>query len=173
VGEDISRYELQVGDLLFTRYNGNPDLVANCGMVRKLDEQLIYPDKLIRVRVNRQLADPDFVEALSASPQARAALAPSIKSAAGQHGISGADLKQLPIPLPPRKRQRQIISQIRRSFAAIDVLAAECSRASSLLDRLDQATLDKAFQGELLPLDNKDLPDDHYQRPRRAASRQL
>jgi type I restriction enzyme S subunit len=149
--EDVSRYVLQVGDLLFTRYNGNPDLVANCGMVRVLDGQLIYPDKLIRVRVDRQLADPEFVEAVSAAPQARAALAPSIKSAAGQHGISGGDLKRLSIPLPSREQQRRIISEIRRAFSAIDGAVAESSYAASLLDRLDQATLTKAFRGELLP----------------------
>lgn len=71
-GEDVSRYELRAGDLLFTRYNGNPDLVANCGMVRILDEQLIYPDKLIRIRVNRELADPEFVEAVCAPRLKRA-----------------------------------------------------------------------------------------------------
>jgi type I restriction enzyme S subunit len=101
--EDVSRYVLQAGDLLFTRYNGNPDLVANCGMVRELDERLIYPDKLIRVRIDCQLADPTFIEAICASPQARLALTPFIKSAAGQHGISGTDLKKLLIPLPPMK----------------------------------------------------------------------
>jgi type I restriction enzyme, S subunit len=90
------------------------------------------------------------VQAVSSSPQARIALAPSIKSAAGQHGISGTDLKRLPIPLPSRDQQQRIISQIRRSFSAIDVMATESSHADSLLDRLDQAILAKAFRGELL-----------------------
>lgn len=158
-GEDVARYGLRAGDLLFTRYNGNPDLVANCGMIRFLDEQLIYPDKLIRVRVNHQLVDPEFVEALCASPQARIALAPFIKSAAGQHGISGADLKQLPIPLPSRKQQQQIVTKIRRCFSTIDGVVEESSHAASLLDRLDEATFAKAFRGELVAHDLSGQPE--------------
>jgi type I restriction enzyme S subunit len=152
-GEDVSRYALRAGDLLFTRYNGNPDLVANCAMVRDPDGELTYPDKLIRVRVDCERADPEFVEALGASPQARNALAPFIKSAAGQHGISGTDLKRLPVPLPPKDRQEKILTLIRRSFSAIDSIASESRRALSLLDGLDQATLGKAFRGELIPHD--------------------
>jgi type I restriction enzyme, S subunit len=148
-GEDMSRYMLRSGDLLYTRYNGNPNLVANCAMVRVLDEELIYPDKLIRIRVDPRIADPEFVEALSVSPQARVALAPFIKSAAGQHGISGVDLKQLPIPLPSSDQQKQIVAKIRRSFSVIDRMADESSRATSLLNRLEQATLTKAFDGGL------------------------
>lgn len=151
-GEDISRYRLRAGDLLFTRYNGNPDLVANCGMVRAPDEPMIYPDKLIRVRLDCQVAVPEFVEALCASPQARIGLAPSIKSAAGQHGISGTDLKRLPIPLPSKDRQQQIIARIRRSFSAIDRVVDGFNRAALLLDRLDQAVLAKAFRGELFDI---------------------
>jgi hypothetical protein len=48
------------GDLLFTPFNGNPDLVPNCRMVHALDEELIYRDKIVRVPINRQLADPEL-----------------------------------------------------------------------------------------------------------------
>jgi hypothetical protein len=37
---------LRDGDLLFTRYNGNPDFVAVCGVVRGLKRDTAYPDKL-------------------------------------------------------------------------------------------------------------------------------
>jgi type I restriction enzyme S subunit len=53
--------------------------------------------------------------------------------------------------LPSRDQQRRIISKIRRSFSAIDAVVVESSNAAALLDRLEQATLTKAFRGELVP----------------------
>src|SRR5262249_49317546 len=53
---------VQEGDLLFTRYNGNPDLVGVCGEVRNISRAIAYPDKLIRVRVLRDLCAPSFLE---------------------------------------------------------------------------------------------------------------
>ena len=46
-------YSVQDGDLLFTRYNGSIDLVGVCGVVRGvgLERLVLYPDKLIRVRL--------------------------------------------------------------------------------------------------------------------------
>jgi type I restriction enzyme, S subunit len=148
---------LREGDLLFTRYNGNPDFTAVCGMVRGLGRDTAYPDKLIRVRLSN-VADPRFVEIMCASLQSRDWLAPHIKTAAGQHGISGGDLKRLPIPLPSLPDQRAIISRAEAAFVWIDRLATEATSARKLIDHLEQAVLAKAFQGELVPQDPNDEP---------------
>lgn len=148
---------LREGDLLFTRYNGNPDFTAVCGMVRGLMRDTAYPDKLIRVRLTNA-AEPRFVEIMCASSKSRDWLAPHIKTAAGQHGISGGDLKRLPIPLPSIPNQRAIIGRAETAFVWIDRLASEATSARMLIDRLDQAVLAKAFRGELVPQDAGDEP---------------
>jgi type I restriction enzyme S subunit len=148
---------LREGDLLFTRYNGNPDLTAVCGMVRGLKRDTAYPDKLIRVRLSKG-ADPRFVEIICASSQSRDWLTPHIKTAAGQHGISGADLKRLPVPLPSMSDQRAIIRRVETLLKAIGDLASEATNARKLIGHLDQAVLAKAFRGELLPQDPSDEP---------------
>ena len=43
-------------------------------------------------------------------------------------------------------------------FKAIDLIEQEHQKASKLLDRLEQATLSKAFRGELVPQDPNDEP---------------
>lgn len=149
--------QLRDGDLLFTRYNGNPDFTAVCGMVRGLTWHTTYPDKLIRVRLS-EAADPKFVEVMAAAVQSRDWLTPHIKTAAGQHGISGADLKLLPIPLPSIRQQQTIARRIDVAFAWIDRLACETTSARKLIDHLDQAILAKAFRGELVPQDANDEP---------------
>jgi type I restriction enzyme S subunit len=148
---------LREGDLLFTRYNGNPDFTAVCGRVAGLTRYTAYPDKLIRVRLS-EMADPRFVEAIASAPQSRDWLHPYIKTAAGQHGISGADLKLLPMPLPPVTQQRYIAGRIKAAFNWIDRLASETNSARKLIDHLDQAILAKAFRGELVPQDPNDEP---------------
>ena len=148
---------LRDGDLLFTRYNGNPDFTAVCGMVSGLTRDTTYPDKLIRVRLS-QAADPGFVEFVCAAPQSRDWLAPHIKTAAGQHGISGADLKRLPIPLPSVSEQRVVARRIETAFAWIDRLASGTTSARKLVDLLDQAVLAKAFRGDLVPQELNDEP---------------
>ncbi|RYB98044.1 restriction endonuclease subunit S [Ciceribacter ferrooxidans] len=148
---------LRTGDLLFTRYNGNPEFTAVCGQVRHMVGELTYPDKLIRVRMARGV-EPSFVELMATSEQARRWLNPHIKSAAGQHGISGADLKRLPIPLPSLATQQGIVRRIEAAFVWIDRLASEATSARRLIDKLDQALLGKAFRGELVPQDPEDEP---------------
>jgi len=149
--------QLRDGDLLFTRYNGNPDFTAVCGAVRGLTCRTAYPDKLIRVRLS-EAADPKFVEVMSAAAQSRDWLAPHIKTAAGQHGISGADLKMLPIPLPSICHQQIIARRIDAAFTWLDRLASETTSARKLIGHLDQAILARVFRGELVPQDPNDEP---------------
>jgi hypothetical protein len=148
---------LRDGDLLFTRYNGNPDFTAVCGRVAGLISNTAYPDKLIRVRLS-EMADPRFVEAIASAPQSRDWLHPYIKTAAGQHGISGGDLKLLPVPLPPLSQQQSIAGRIETAFNWIMRLASETASARKLIDHLDQAILAKGFRGELVPQDPNDEP---------------
>ncbi len=157
-GEEVSeRAILANGDLLFTRYNGNPEFVAVCGKVRDLSETVTYPDKLIRVRLVQDVV-PSFVELLCSAAQARDALRPFIKTAAGQHGISGKDLKKLQIPVPNPRVQRAIDEATRSQLSAIAGLANKYRSAMRLVDHLDQANLAKAFRGELVPQDPSDEP---------------
>lgn len=148
---------LQEGDLLFTRYNGNPRYAAVCGCVRGLKNQITYPDKIIRVRLVADV-EPTFVEIMCSTPQVRQWLTPYIKSAAGQYGISGKDLKRLPIPVPTVDQQREIIGKVHSAFSWIDRIAVNATSARTLLDRFDQAILAKAFRGELVPQDPNDEP---------------
>ncbi|HMR79458.1 MAG TPA: hypothetical protein PKD61_30335, partial [Polyangiaceae bacterium] len=89
-------YFLRRDDLLFTRYNGNPSLVGVCARVTLNDASpLVYPDKLIRVRLDEQGAIPAFVEKAVHVGASRAFIDGKTKTSAGQGGISGRDLKEV------------------------------------------------------------------------------
>ena len=79
-----SPYRLHLDDLLFTRYNGNPHLVGVCARVQAEPAcQLVYPDKLIRVRVDTAVAEPAYVEKVVNTGMSRAAIEAKLKSWAG------------------------------------------------------------------------------------------
>lgn len=141
--------QLHEGDLLFTRYSGTPAFVGVCGLVTGLAEPLVYPDKLIRVRVEQSVALPSFVEKAANSGISRAAIESNLKTTSGQVGLAGGDLKLTPLPLPPLNEQRRIVDKIealtarsRRAKEALDAVPV-------LLDKLRQSILAAAFRGDL------------------------
>lgn len=143
-------YRLRREDLIFTRYNGNPSLVGVCARVTSEHEELlVYPDKLIRVRLHRNLALPAFVEMIVHVGEARAFIDGKTKTSAGQVGISGADLKDVPVRLPPLNEQHRIVAKLetvqsnsRRARDALDAVPP-------LLEKLRQSILAAAFRGDL------------------------
>ncbi|MDI1475387.1 restriction endonuclease subunit S [Polyangium sp. y55x31] len=155
-----SSYKISKGDLLFTRYNGTRELVGVCALVRETpDPPVVYPDKLIRVRVSTDVVEPSYVEKAANVGEARAAIEEKLKTSAGQVGISGADLKEIPLPIPPLPEQRRIVSQI-ESLTARSRRAKEALDAvPDLLEQFRQSVLAAAFRGDLTAAWREKNPD--------------
>jgi type I restriction enzyme S subunit len=149
-GSSWEAYRLRNDDLLFTRYNGNPALVGVCARVNlEREDLLVYPDKLIRVRLEHRVALPAFIEKAVHVGASREFIDGKTKTSAGQVGISGGDLKDVPVPLPPLNEQRRIVAKLealqarsRRAREALDAVPP-------LLERLRQSILAAAFRGDL------------------------
>lgn len=180
---NTGKYLLNDRDLLFIRFNGNPQLVAACGMVRNLDGECVYPDKLICMRLDQRFAMPEYIEMAAGSGLAREQLVTHIKTAAGQHGISGSDLKTLRLPIPDTATQAIIAATVASKRTSCLFAEHEASRVLALLDRLEQNILARAFRGELVPQDpteaaeavspagqGEDAPITRRGRPRAAAA---
>jgi type I restriction enzyme S subunit len=148
----VALYRLRDGDLLFTRYNGSLDLLGVCGMVRGLKNRtLVYPDKLMRVRIGHSNLLPPYVEIFFGSPLARDRIEAKSKSSAGQQGVSGADIKGQPIAVPPLTEQQEIVRRVEALFKLADAIEKRVAAATARGDKLTQAILAKAFRGELVP----------------------
>ncbi|MDC3957423.1 restriction endonuclease subunit S [Polyangium jinanense] len=156
--DEFGEYELVPGDVLFTRYNGNEELVGVAGMVRDVASALVYPDKLIRARVLRSVIAPEFFEAATNAFATKAFIETKRKSAAGQVGISGSDLRIAPIPVAPLAEQLVMARAITRMIALADAIERNVEDVESQRTALDRAILSKAFRGELVPQDPTDEP---------------
>ena len=148
--DDVSQYELRNSDLLFTRYSGSLNLVGVCGMVRSLNDVMIYPDKLIRARFFENTVSPAYLEYYFASALPRNIIEDKAKSSAGQQGISGKDLKDVPVPLPPLGEQLRIVAKIEAMFAQADIIDQAASVSLRRAEQVDQSILARAFRGELM-----------------------
>lgn len=157
-GSEFDRFELADGDLLFTRYNGNPAFVGVCGVVAGLTERTLYPDKLIRGRLASSDVIPSFIEAVINAGWSRDFIIGRTKTTAGQSGIAGADLKRVPIPLPPVSEQRRIVDEVASILALSRHFEGEMQRAVRRASRLRQSILKRAFEGRLVPQDPSDEP---------------
>ena len=149
---------IDAGDLLFTRYSGNPEYVGACARVRHPVLNLLYPDKLIRGRVIPGLVDPGYLEAMMSAPQTRAVIRRLIKTTAGQVGISGSDLRSVPVPLAPYGEQLRIIAAIEEQFSRLDAGVAALERARQNLKQMRDAIRFAATQGQLVPQDPNNEP---------------
>jgi type I restriction enzyme, S subunit len=80
------------------------------------------------------------------------------KTTAGQAGIAGSELKQMPLPLPPLLEQNRIVAEVERQFSFIE--AAERAVETGLLRSaaLRRSILKAAFEGRLVRQDPTDEP---------------
>jgi len=149
VPSDYAPFLVGPGDVLFTRYNGSRDYVGVCARVPASLPPTVYPDKLIRVRVPDSMLLPEFLVILASTGRARQYVESRIRTTAGQSGISGGDLKSVPLDIPRVEEQRQIVAEVERRLSVIDELEATVEANLNRADRLRQSILEIAFSGRL------------------------
>src|SRR5262245_35807172 len=82
------------------------------------------------------------------------------RTTAGQTGISGADIKEMPIPLPPLEEQSEIVREVEDRLSVVDQVATQVEANLKRAARLRQGILKLAFEGKLVPQDPTDEPAD-------------
>jgi len=121
-------------------------------------EQILHPDKLIRAKVVLDNTLPVYLEMVSNVGVSRAFIESKARTTAGQTGISGGDIKQMPVPLPPLAEQEQIVAEVERRLSVADDAAARVAAGLKRAARLRQSILKRAFAGALVPQDPTDEP---------------
>lgn len=118
----------------------------------------VVPVKMAGFNISREVAmlpahpklDPNFFCYAIGSPWSRAWLA-RVAIGVAYTGINIRDLKRLPLPFPPLEEQGEIVRRVENLFKLTDAIEKRVAAATLRAEKLTQATLAKAFHGELVP----------------------
>lgn len=118
--DQVEKFAVDPGDLLMTRYNGSRHLVGVSGVVPEHAGPILHPDKLIRLVVDVCVVDPRFLNYQLQTQRVRSFLEPRIRTTAGQSGISGRDVREVPLVVPPLIEQRRIVEILEDHLSRLD-----------------------------------------------------
>jgi type I restriction enzyme S subunit len=155
-GEELRRYTLQPGDVLFNTRN-SVELVGKVALWPDGMDRHVYNNNILRLRFRRTVS-PAFAFRYMMSPHFRALMEQEKSATTTVAAIYQRSLYRASIPIPGLEEQEKVAAEINAAFARADRLEAEAARARALLDRLEAAILARAFRGELVPQDPNDEP---------------
>lgn len=154
-GDEIQKYRLHPGDVLFNRTN-SPELVGKTA-VFKGESPAIFAGYLIRVQCSEAIL-PDYLSYCLNSPAGRKWSWQVKSDGVSQSNINAQKLAEFKIELPPLTEQHEIIRRVEAIFAYADRLGLRYRAACAQVERLTPSLLAKAFRGELVPQDPDDEP---------------
>lgn len=116
----LKRYRLEIGDILFNRTNSK-ELVGKCEVFNEPGDW-VFASYLIRVRLDRSKAMPDFVSAFLNTDAGRLQIDQVSRQIAGMSNVNAEELKNLVVPLPRLRDQQRLFDELNRSIAQRDHL---------------------------------------------------
>jgi type I restriction enzyme S subunit len=155
--DDKSHLWLKPGDLLIQRAN-SIDYVGVSAVFDGPPNTFIYPDLMMKCQPNA-LTNTEFLHIAISSEASRTYMRENATGTAGNMPkINQQVLMSVPIALPPKDEQAEIVRRVTTLFDHADRLEFSVSAAISCSDRLPGALLTKALRGELVPQDPNDEP---------------
>ena len=146
--KEKAKFGLQRGDLLACRFNGNLHYVARFAIYQGYSKGLqIYPDKLIRFRLNLKKAIPEYIRYAMNSRQTRDSIEKMCATTAGNIGISATKLKTIEIPVPAISVQKRIVTKVDQMMTLCDKVERDLINQET-----DSAKLATAMTSSVLSL---------------------
>lgn len=155
---EYEKLKLLSGDLLLIRSNGSVSLVGRTSIVSDKEKGFAYAGYLIRIRCNKDLILPEYLNIALASYDLRMQIEIPARSTSGVNNINSDEVKALEIPTPSLHDQQLIVERVSNLLAFADKLESRYTKAKSMLDKFPQSILAKAFRGELVSQNPNDEP---------------
>ena len=149
--DPAGHYWLRPGDLLVTRSN-TEQLLGHAAIYSGEPSPCIYPDLMMRLKVDPEKADTRFVYYWLRTPEVRARIQ---KAGSGTSStmkkITQKDVMALPFPgTIDLAEQRSVVRSLDDLVASIDDARATQKNVEQELSALMPALLDRGFRGELI-----------------------
>lgn len=145
-----AHYWLQPGDLLITRSN-TPEFVGHTAIYSGQPENCVYPDLMMRLKIEEDAADKRFVWFWLQSPVVREFIRIQAKGTSPtMKKINQRSVMSIPFPVGiSLGEQRRIVKYLDDLQSKVERLKKLQTQTAAELDALLPSILDKAFRGEL------------------------
>ncbi len=134
---ELTRRELSSGDIVFNRTNSK-ELVGKCEVFDR-EGVWVFASYLMRLRVDRTQAIPEFVAAFLNTPAGRLQIDRESRQIIGMSNINAEEIRTLQIPLPKLPEQRKLLATLNAARAD---RVTKIERATALLAGVDRFVLD-------------------------------
>lgn len=135
----------QKGDILFVTEGATMGFVARIDR----DDEIALAQRTLTLQPRRQLDTSIFLYFMMSKYFQDLIILNATGSAAV--GIKAARFRSLPLPFPPLIEQNEIVNRLDALFKLVDAVEYRVAAATAQADRLTEAILAKAFDGELVP----------------------
>lgn len=136
--DEFTRWRLERGDIVFNRTNSK-ELVGKCEVFDELGDW-VFASYLMRLRVDREKAIPDFVTAFFNTRAGRVQIDRESRQIIGMSNINGEEIRSLRIPLPNPSKQKELLAALEETRTRRRKMLAD---ANALLAELDGIVLER------------------------------
>jgi len=137
---------VETGDFLLCRGNGNPDLVGSGKLADNTGQGFVYPDTIMRAKLNEARVVPGYVASLWKHNHIRDQITAGARTTNGTMKINQTTVKNIEIPLPDLASQAEFAR--RASEIETGIKAQQIAHLSEL-EALFASLQSRAFAGEL------------------------
>ena len=146
--DEITRYSLEIGDLIVNRVNSMPYL-GKCALVRFLGETTVFESNMMRIKLDNEKVNGDFLTYYLSSSTGRKELTKSAKQAVNQASINQTDVGNAIVPMPPMEIQKRLLTYIESRLSVCDSIEQTVDTALQQAEAMRQSILKDAFEGRL------------------------
>ncbi len=154
--EEIRRYLLKKGDVLFNRTN-SPELVGKTATYTE-SRPAVFAGYLIRINQINSIALSQYLNLFLNSHVAKQYGNIVKTDGVNQSNINGEKLINYPFPYCSTLEQKKILEILDEKLSVIDVFLDNIEENIARSEALRQSILKKAFSGQLVPQDPNDEP---------------
>jgi type I restriction enzyme S subunit len=146
--EDTARYELRDGDVLMTE-GGDFDKLGRGHVWEGQVLGCLHQNHIFAVRPRRETLSPRYLAHAMSSGYGRAYFTATSKQSTNLASTNSTKLRNLPLPMPVLSEQNQIVAEIDRETARIDVVVSKVHQAIDRLRELRTALISAAVTGKI------------------------
>jgi len=146
---DANRYLLRKGDVLMNE-GGDNDKLGRGAVWEGQIEPCIHQNHVFAVRLyDLELAD--WVSAFTSTDAARTYFYLRSKQSTNLASINQSNVRELPVPMPPKKERKAVMAELKRSAKAINDLIEHAEAHIARLREYRSSLISAAVTGQLEP----------------------